>query len=148
VWLSPWSAADQLQRKARAFLSRGFKMMWFAIVGEIRDIEPIALGRSVRVRLRLRKLYGGLRWRKLKGIAEVRLPNGTRRLAEVRWYESHGIGCERRSKSAARGGVGRPVEKCSAQLCSGVGQENCGGAAISPYRERGTRSVCSDGDVD
>jgi hypothetical protein len=47
--------------------------------------------------------------------------------------------CERRSKSAARGGVGRPVEKCSAQLCSGVGQENCGGAAISPYRERGTR---------
>ncbi len=56
--------------------------------------------------------------------------------------------CERRSKSAARGGVGRPVEKCSAQLCSGVGQENCGGAAISPYRERGTRSVCSDGDVD
>ena len=56
--------------------------------------------------------------------------------------------CERRSKSAARGGVGRPVEKCSAQLCSGVGQENRGGAAISPYRERGTRSVCSDGDVD
>ena len=28
--------------------------MWFTIVGEIRDIEPIALGRSVRVRLRLR----------------------------------------------------------------------------------------------
>ena len=65
--------------------------MWFTIVGEIRDIEPIALGRSVRVRLRLRKLYGGLRWRKLKGVAEVRLPNGTRRLAEVHWYESHGI---------------------------------------------------------
>ena len=40
--------------------------MWFTIVGEIRDIQPIALGRSVRVRLRLRKLYGGLRWRKLK----------------------------------------------------------------------------------
>ena len=58
------------------------------------------------------------------------------------------VECERRSKSAARGGVGRPVEKCSAQLCSGVGQENRGGAAISPYRERGTRSVCSDGDVD
>jgi len=32
--------------------------MWFTIVGEIRDIEPIALGRSVRVR----KLFGGLRW--------------------------------------------------------------------------------------
>jgi hypothetical protein len=57
--------------------------MWFTIVGEIRDIQPIALGRSVRVRLRLRKLYGGLRWRKLKGKAEIRLPNGTLRLAEV-----------------------------------------------------------------
>jgi hypothetical protein len=57
--------------------------MWFTILGEIRDVEPIALGRSVRVRLRLRKSYGGLRWRELEGVAEVRLPNGTRRLAEV-----------------------------------------------------------------
>jgi hypothetical protein len=66
--------------------------MSFKILGEIRDVEPIALGRSVRVRLRLRKLYGGVRWRKLKGIAEVQLPNGSRRLAEVHWYESHGVG--------------------------------------------------------
>ena len=40
--------------------------------------------------------------------------------------------CERRSKSAARGGVARPVEECSAQLCSDIGEENRGGAAISP----------------
>lgn len=33
--------------------------MWFTIVGEIRDVEPIALGRSVRIGLRLRNLYGG-----------------------------------------------------------------------------------------
>jgi hypothetical protein len=66
--------------------------MWFTIVGEIREIEPIALGRAVRVRTRLRKLYGGRRWRKLKGWAEIRLPNGTRHLAEVHWYEAHGIG--------------------------------------------------------
>ena len=46
--------------------------------------------------------------------------------------------CERRSKSAARGGVGRPVEKCSAQLCSGVGQENCGGAARASADARKT----------
>jgi len=59
-----------------------------------------------------------------------------------------GYKCERRSKSAARGGVARPVEKCSAQLCSGVGQDNRGGAAITPYRERGTRSVCRHGEVD
>jgi hypothetical protein len=66
--------------------------MWFTVIGEIRDIEPIALGRSVRVRVRLRKLYGGVRWQKLKGIADVRLPNGTRRLAEIHWYEAHGVG--------------------------------------------------------
>jgi len=41
--------------------------------------------------------------------------------------------CERRSKSAARGGVGRPVEKCSAQPCNGVGQENRGGAAEAAH---------------
>jgi hypothetical protein len=67
-------------------------IMSFTLVGDIRDIEPVALGRSVRMRLRLRRLYGGLRWRKLKGIVVVRLPNGMRRLAEVHWYESHGIG--------------------------------------------------------
>lgn len=66
--------------------------MWFTIIGDIREIEPIALGRSVKVRARLRKLYGGTRWRKLKGLVEVRLPNGTRHLAEVHWYESHGVG--------------------------------------------------------
>lgn len=70
----------------------GAVVMSFTVVSDIRDIEPIALGRSVRIRLRLRRLYGGLRWRKLKGIAVVRLPNGMRRLAEVHWYESHGIG--------------------------------------------------------
>ena len=29
---------------------------------------------------------------RLKGIARVRLINGTIRLAEVHWYEAHGIG--------------------------------------------------------
>ena len=66
--------------------------MSFTLVGDIHAVEQIALGRSVRMRLRLRRLYGGLRWRKLKGVAVVRLPNGMRRLAEVHWYESHGIG--------------------------------------------------------
>ena len=32
------------------------------------------------------------RWRKLKGVAKVRLLNGTIRLAELHWYEAHGIG--------------------------------------------------------
>lgn len=40
----------------------------------------------------IRKYYGPGRWRKLKGIARVRLEDGTIRLAEIHWYEAHGIG--------------------------------------------------------
>jgi hypothetical protein len=54
--------------------------------------EAIAIGTGVRDRARLRKQYGRERWRKLKGVAEVRLPNGRIRLAELHWYEAHGIG--------------------------------------------------------
>jgi hypothetical protein len=42
--------------------------------------------------MRLRKQYGPGRWRKLKGIATVKLENGNIRKAEVHWYEAHGIG--------------------------------------------------------
>ena len=37
-------------------------------------------------------LFGPGRWRKLKGIATVRLRGGDVRLAELHWYEAHGIG--------------------------------------------------------
>jgi hypothetical protein len=66
--------------------------MDFELVSEIQKIETIASGKGIRDRMRLRKLYGGARWRKLKGIAQVRLPNGRIRLAEIHWYESHGVG--------------------------------------------------------
>lgn len=66
--------------------------MWFRILGEVRDIKPIAAGRGVRERVRLRKFHGGTRWRKLKGIATLELPDGSTTLAEVHWYEAHGIG--------------------------------------------------------
>jgi hypothetical protein len=66
--------------------------MDFKLVGEISDIETIAVGRGVRDRARLRRQYGGSRWRKLKGVASVRLIDGTIRFAEVHWYEAHGIG--------------------------------------------------------
>jgi len=66
--------------------------MDFEILGEITAIEPIAAGRGVRDRARLRKLYGGNRWRKLKGVAQVRLLNGRIRTAEIHWYEAHGVG--------------------------------------------------------
>ena len=62
------------------------------IISEISEIETIAAGVGVRDRVRLRKQYGSGRWRKLKGIASVRLLSGKIRRAEVHWYEAHGIG--------------------------------------------------------
>lgn len=66
--------------------------MKFEIVGEITDIETIAVGSGIRILPLLRKRYGKGRWRKLKGIAHVRLLDGTTRLAEIHWFEAHGIG--------------------------------------------------------
>ncbi len=62
------------------------------IIGDIVQIEVIARGNAIREVGRLRKLYGSGRWRKLKGIATVRLPHGVIARAEVHWYEAHGIG--------------------------------------------------------
>jgi len=64
----------------------------FDLIGPIFEIEPIASGSSIQERKRLKKFYGAGRWRKLKGIARVRLPNDKIRTAEVHWYEAHGIG--------------------------------------------------------
>lgn len=66
--------------------------MEFEIVGEIAHVETFAVGSSIQEVARLRKIYGRGRWRKRKGIARVRLPDGVTRLAEVHWYEAHGIG--------------------------------------------------------
>lgn len=66
--------------------------MDFEIVSEITAVETIASGKGVRDRNRLRKLYGGIRWRKLKGIAQIRLSSGRIRTAEIHWYEAHGVG--------------------------------------------------------
>jgi hypothetical protein len=66
--------------------------MSFEIIGEITDIEIIAVGSSIRDLPRLRKMYGKGRWRKLKGNARIKLKNGRLRLAELHWYEAHEIG--------------------------------------------------------
>jgi hypothetical protein len=66
--------------------------MRFEIVSEITDVEPIATGSGIRILPMLPKRYGKGRWRKLKGIAQVRLNDGTIRLAEAHWFEAHGIG--------------------------------------------------------
>ena len=64
----------------------------FELFGEIADAETIAIGPSIRELLALRARFGHGRWRKRKGVANVRLRGGTIRLAEVHWYEAHGIG--------------------------------------------------------
>ena len=56
--------------------------MIFEVIGEITEIEPIAVRSRIRDLERLRKSYGPGRWRKLKGFALVRLEDGTEREAE------------------------------------------------------------------
>jgi len=67
-------------------------MIKFRVIGKINGVEIIAVGKSIRDLARLRREYGKGRWRKLKGVATVQLVGGTIRLAEVHWYEAHGIG--------------------------------------------------------
>jgi len=62
------------------------------ILGEILDPQTIAVGRKIRELGRLKKVYGPGRWRKRKGKAKVRLPDGTVCMAEIHWYEAHGVG--------------------------------------------------------
>jgi hypothetical protein len=64
----------------------------FEIVGALRDIETIASGRGIRELRRLKKAYGAARWRKMKGVATLRLQDGSTQTAEVHWYEAHGVG--------------------------------------------------------
>jgi len=66
--------------------------MDFEIIGNIDAIETIAVGSSIRVLDYLQKTHGHGRWRKLKGIASVKIPNGEIRRVEIHWYEAHGIG--------------------------------------------------------
>ncbi|MGI8526177.1 MAG: hypothetical protein ACR2K5_08360 [Pseudolabrys sp.] len=66
--------------------------MRFEILGEISDIETFAQGSRIREIARLRRIYGLGRWRKRKGNARVRLPDGSVHQAEIHWYEAGGIG--------------------------------------------------------
>ena len=67
-------------------------MIDFRLVSEITSIEIIAVNNSIRDLARLNRMHGKGRWRKLKGVADVELPSGRIRLAEIHWYKAHGIG--------------------------------------------------------
>ena len=66
--------------------------MLFEILGEISEVETFAVGSGIREIARLRRRYGGGHWRKRKGIARIRLSDGSVHLAELHWYEAAGIG--------------------------------------------------------
>ncbi|HEV2856664.1 MAG TPA: hypothetical protein VHC97_28005 [Thermoanaerobaculia bacterium] len=66
--------------------------MYFEVVGEIQEVEIIAVRLSIQRLSFLQARYGEGRWRKLKGTALVRLEDGRLCRAELHWYEAHGIG--------------------------------------------------------
>lgn len=67
----------------------------FDLIGEIRAIQTIATGHGIRILDRLNQEYGRGNWRKLKGIARIRLADGTIAEAEIHWFDAHGIGKRR-----------------------------------------------------
>jgi hypothetical protein len=81
----------------------------FEIVGTITEIETIAVNLSIREHQRMKSLFGGRRWRKLKAIALVRFPNGEVHKAELHWYEAHGVG-RRKMKIKRRLDLGEAYE--------------------------------------
>jgi hypothetical protein len=66
--------------------------MYFEILGKISQVETFATGSGIREIVRLRKMHGKGRWRKRKGIARVKLSDGSMHVAEIHWYEATGIG--------------------------------------------------------
>jgi hypothetical protein len=66
--------------------------MNFDLIDEIKEIEEISKRTGIRDLERLRRTYGPGNWRKMKGIAFIRLRTGKVYLAELHWYEAHGIG--------------------------------------------------------
>lgn len=66
--------------------------MDFEILGGILESETIASGRGIRELRRLNRIYGNTSWRRRKGIARIRLADGTVKVAEIHWYDGHGMG--------------------------------------------------------
>ena len=61
------------------------------IVSNIYNVETIAKGRGIREYAQLVTNFGGKNWLKRKGMTTVEM-DGVLGLAEVHWYECHGIG--------------------------------------------------------
>jgi hypothetical protein len=57
--------------------------MDFQLIDDLTSVETIATGSGIREVPRPRRLYGKGRWRKMKGVARIRLRDGRVRLAEI-----------------------------------------------------------------
>jgi hypothetical protein len=66
--------------------------VYFEILDDILWAETIASGHSINELRRLNRVYGKTTWRKRKGIAKIKLQDGTEKIAELHWYEGHGKG--------------------------------------------------------
>ena len=66
--------------------------MEFEIVSELMSVETFAAGKGIRNLKLLNKKYGFAKWRKRKGVALIRLADGSEVLAELHWYEASGLG--------------------------------------------------------
>lgn len=66
--------------------------MQFEIIEGPTSIEIMATGRGIRELSRPNKVCGRGRWRKRKGIATIRLSDGSEWRGELHWYEGTGIG--------------------------------------------------------
>lgn len=64
----------------------------FSVIGQITNRRTIAIGAGIHIIEHLETTYGAGRWRKMSGDATIELLDGTQRLAEIHWYEAHGIG--------------------------------------------------------
>ena len=66
--------------------------MEFEVISKIENVETIAYDKGIREVANLRRMFGSAKWRKRKGIADIRLQNGNIRRAELHWYGAHGVG--------------------------------------------------------
>ena len=66
--------------------------MDFIILDRVSQVETIAVASRIREIRRLRRTYGVGHWQKCKGVARVKLQDGTVRRVELHWFEATGIG--------------------------------------------------------
>ena len=98
--------------------------MQFEIVSHITGVGTFATASGIREIARLRKRYGRGRWRKRKGIARVRLPNGATCTAELHGMKPPGSAAgSSKSNTCLRNRMAKPRPKEFVVCISNAGYE-------------------------